>query len=148
MKHLLILSLCLCVIATCGAACSKTKATTASSASSSPPAAESRTESAPSAKVARIVFIDLENCCKCTRQRTDDSWAALQTVIKEGSPAIPVERIHMDSDPEKAAPYRDQRSIMVVPAIYFLDEDGNLSEMIQGETTADNIRTALGIGKN
>ena len=95
-----------------------------------------------SGKVKRIVFIDKAKACECTRKRIDASWKALAGVV--GSPPVPaVERIHMDTAPFRAAPYKAKRPVMVPPAIYFLGEEEKLLEVLQGEVTADQVRKAL-----
>ena len=94
-------------------------------------------------KVAKIVFIDLEECCDCTRKRIDGSWAALQEALKGRSPALPIERIHQDKDAEKAEGFRLMKPYMVVPAVYFLDASGALVEQLQGEITVEQFTKAL-----
>jgi hypothetical protein len=96
-----------------------------------------------SGAVSRIVFVDKEKACACTRERIDKSWKALTDVV--GYPPIPdVERIHMDSQAAKAEPYKKQRAIMVPPAIYFLDKQGKLVEVLQGEVKSGQVKKVLG----
>lgn len=95
-----------------------------------------------SAAVARIVFVDQEECCACTRDRTDATWAALQGALGS-QPQVPVERIHSDTQAEAAGPYLAMQPMMVVPGLYFLDAEGQLVEMLQGELTAEAIGTLL-----
>jgi len=92
--------------------------------------------------VARLVFVDLENCCACTRKRTDESWKALQSVLKQVK-GVPLERIHMDTQEKLAQPYLKSNPIMVPPALYFIDGSGGMIEMIQGVLTEDQIRAVL-----
>ena len=56
---------------------------------------------------------------------------------------VPVERIHVDTQAEQAAPYRSMQAMMAVPGIYFLDAAGGLLGMLQGEVTADQVRAIL-----
>lgn len=114
------------------------------SASPSPSATKktTATSTATSGAVARIVFVDKEKACACTRERIDKSWKALTDVV--GFPPVPeVERIHMDSQPDKAAPYQKQRPIMVPPAIYFFDKQNKLVQMLQGEVKGEQVRATL-----
>jgi hypothetical protein len=114
------------------------------SASTSPaPKSKAATKTtATSGAVARIVFVDKEKACACTRERIDKSWKALTDVV--GFPPVPeVERIHMDSQPEKAAPYKKQRPILVPPAIYFFDKQNKLVKMLQGEVKSEQVRATL-----
>ena len=66
------------------------------------------------APVVRIVFIDKENCCKCTRERTEKSWAALQEALEGKS--IPVERVHVDTQATEAGKYRKIKPMVAIPA--------------------------------
>ena len=114
---------------------------------------QSTTESAPpkaapkaapgAAAVERIVFVDKKKACACTRERIDASWKAL-TEVYGFPPTIDVERIHMDQDAVKAAPYKAKRPIMVLPAIYFLGMEDKLLEVLQGEVKAEQIRGLSG----
>lgn len=100
-------------------------------------------KSLSSGAVARIVFVDKEKACACTRERIDKSWKALTGVV--GYPPVPdVERIHMDSQAAKADPYKKQRAIMVPPAIYFFDKQGKLVEVLQGEVKSEQVKKLLG----
>lgn len=110
------------------------------------PASEPSTTEAQPAKattaVTKIVFIDQEVCCPCTRERIDGTWAELSKVL-EGGPEVPVERIHGDSQEEQAKPYIAMRPLMVAPGLYFLDADGGLVEMLQGELSEGQIGAVL-----
>ena len=127
------------------AACGGEQAT-AQAAPAEPPAGDVGATPAQPAKVkaavAKIVFVDQEVCCKCTRERIDNTWAELTKAL-EGGPEVPVERIHADSQEEQAKPYLDMRPLMVAPGLYFLDADGGLVEILQGELTAGQIAAVL-----
>lgn len=97
---------------------------------------------AAQATVAKVVFIDQEKACDCTRARIDGSWAELQKVL-EGGPQVPVVRIHGDSEEELAKPYLDMRPLLVAPGLYFIDAKGGLIEMLQGEVTESQITAFL-----
>lgn len=93
-------------------------------------------------KVTRIVFIDLEKCCACTRKRIDATWKALSAVV--GFPPVPdVERIHMDTQTAKTAPYTEQQAVMVPPGLYFYDKGNKLVKFLQGEVSEAKIRSVL-----
>ncbi len=98
---------------------------------------------ASDAKVSRIVFIDKKDACDCTRKRADDSWDSLAKALGDGS-TIPVERIYIDTEKERAAPYLDMEKVMVIPGIYFLDDKGGLVAMLQGEQTESKLAARLG----
>ena len=113
--------------------------TTARTASVSQPAAANPTAT----KVARIVFVGKEHPCDCTRKALDAGWAALQEAL--GTPSrVVVERLQVDTQGDKVEPYRQQKPIMALPAIYFLDGKGIVTELLQGEVTSEQIGLALG----
>jgi hypothetical protein len=113
------------------------------SASCQKSAGHSAKAAASDAKVARVVFIDKQDACDCTRKRADDSWDSLSQALGKGT-TIPVERIYIDTEKERAAPYLEMQKLMVIPGIYFLDESDNLVAMLQGEQTADKLAAKLG----
>ena len=97
-------------------------------------------------QVTRIVFVGKEHACDCTRKTVDAGWAALQQAL--GTPAkLPVERLQIDTQGDKVAPYRQQKPMMALPAIYFVDGKSTVLELLQGEVTAEQIVAALGPGK-
>ena len=93
--------------------------------------------------VARIVFVDKENCCQCTAERTAKSWKALEEALAVKTPAIPIERIHFDTQASLAEKYKAMKPIVAVPALYFLDADGGLVGMLQGEVTKAQVESVL-----
>jgi hypothetical protein len=93
-------------------------------------------------KVARIVFVGKEHACDCTRKSVDAGWTALQQAL--GTPAkVPVERLQIDTQGDKVAPYRQQKPMMALPAIYFVDGKNMVLELLQGEVTEQQIITVL-----
>jgi hypothetical protein len=116
-------------------ACAKGKA--------GPAAAMAATPTAPTtSKVARVVFMDKEHACECTRKRVDDTWAALQTALGT-PPKLPIERIHIDTQAAQAAPYTGAKPLMVPPGIYFVDQQLRVFELLQGEVKAEEITAIL-----
>jgi SAM-dependent methyltransferase len=106
-------------------------------------AAAKAAAAAPAAKeVVKIVFVDQAEACECTMKRIAGSWAALTAALGD-PPRLPVERIHLDTEQEKADVYDELRSLVVPPGIYFLDEKEALVEMLQGEVTAEQIAAVL-----
>lgn len=103
-------------------------------------------ETAAATKVARVVFVGKENACDCTRKRVEAGWAALQKAL--GTPAkLPVERLQIDTQGDKVAPYRQQKPMMALPAIYFVDATNTVVGLLQGEVTAEQITAAITTGK-
>jgi len=122
------------------AAACRQEASPSPAAAAGPPATSS--PGAPGVAVARIVFLDKESCCDCTRAAIDASWAALQEALA-GRPDLPVERLHLDTQAALAEPYRSRRPMVAVPGIYLLDAAGNVVELLQGEVAAARIRAAM-----
>ncbi len=92
----------------------------------------------PTAKIVKVVFVGKEHACDCTRKKVDTALAALQQVL--GTPyKIPVEMLKVDTEEDKVEPYRKQKPMMAVPAIYFVDGKGVVTDMLQGEITAEQI---------
>lgn len=99
-------------------------------------------ETAAETKVARIVFVGKQNACDCTRKTVDAGWAALQKAL--GTPAkLPVERLQIDTQEEKVAPYQTQNPMMALPAIYFVDGKSAVLELLQGEVTEAQVTDTL-----
>ena len=104
--------------------------------------AGSASASIVSTTVAKIVFVGKEHACDCTRKTVDSGWAALQKAL--GTPArLPVERLQIDTDGWKVEPYRKQKAMMALPAIYFLDGKGAVVDLLQGEVSAAQIVASL-----
>jgi hypothetical protein len=99
------------------------------------------TVQAPSASVEKIVFIDMKGACECTAKRTEKSWAELEKATQ--GIEIPVIRIHMDEQDEEASRYSDMKPHMAIPAVYFLDSDGELAGMLQGEITQSQFESMI-----
>jgi hypothetical protein len=93
-------------------------------------------------KVAKIVFVDQENACECTKKRIEASWAALQAALGPGS-SIAVERIHLDMDPDRAGLYTQLEALMVPPGLYLLDNHERITKLLQGEVKTEQIKAAL-----
>lgn len=101
------------------------------------------TPAAPTAPViGKIVFVGQEEACKCTRERIKASWAALEGVLGT-EPSVPVERLQLDTQAEKVDEYRKKKPFTVAPAIYFLDERGQVVAMLQGEVSPQQVKAAL-----
>ena len=88
------------------------------------------------------MFIGQKEACKCTRDRINASWRALQSA-NSTSPQVPVERLQWDVDEEAAGKYLDIKALIVLPGIYFLDKKGALIEMLQGQVREEKIYELL-----
>jgi hypothetical protein len=119
-------------------ACEKTKPAPVQAAT----AASTSSPTKGSAKVAKIVFIDKEHACDCTRKRTEDTWAAMQAAL--GTPAsLPVERIHVDTQTPQAGTYTAGKPLMVLPGVYFVDANNRVIDMLEGEVKTEQIAAML-----
>lgn len=128
-----------CVIASMsGLGCTRGEASAAA-----PSASAAAQASAPKASPARLVFVDREDACDCTKARTDTSWSALQAVLGEDSD-LPVERLHSDTQEAAVAPYRTQQAFVALPALYVVDDAGKVIAMLQGELSREAIAGAIG----
>lgn len=131
------------VVLSSSAGCGQASGESNDSPSPTPATKQPATSSPVESSVARIVFIDQVQACECTRDRIEGSWTALQAALGEGS-GIVVERIHRDTQEEQAEEYRMLRPMVTVPGIYLLDENGAIVELLQGEVTEAQVRSALG----
>ncbi len=93
--------------------------------------------------VARIVFVDKRFACDCTQKKIDVSLAALEKTLPTDD-SIPIETIHYDTQREAAEPYIKQKPLMVIPAIYFLDDQDQVVKMLQGEVSEEVLTQILG----
>ena len=110
---------------------------------SAAPAAALPAANDSTAKVLRIVFVGKEHACDCTRKKMDTALAALQKVLGT-PPKIPFEMLKVDTEEEKVEPYRKQKPMVAIPAIYFVDGKNRVVDLLQGEVTAEQIGHALG----
>jgi len=125
----------------------KVKAT-ASKAGSSPE--ESASSEVPSpvskkpgpTKVAKIVFVGKENACECTRKRVDAGWDALQKALGT-PPKLPVVKLQIDTQSSSVDPYKEQQAMVALPAIYFVDAQGLVLELLQGDITKAQVADTL-----
>lgn len=153
MRKSTIVSLLLLTLVTAG--CGKTEASASSpkavsaqvttpSCDPSKPGAkcESPSSAAAASTVTKIVFVGKEHACDCTRGRVDTAWAVLQKALGATS-KVPVERLQIDTEGDKVAPYRQQKAMMALPAIYFLNAKNEVVELLQGEVTPEQIAKAV-----
>jgi hypothetical protein len=98
---------------------------------------------APAApKLAKIVFLDKEKACACTRKRVEATWTALQSALGT-PPSLPVERLHVDTQVAQAEVYTRAKPLMVPPGIYFVDSRNAVVAMLQGEIETAEIASVL-----
>jgi hypothetical protein len=99
--------------------------------------------SAPTpAVVTRVVFIGKKEACDCTRKAIDAGLKSLETTLAAGH-AMPVEKLDVDADPDQVNTYRLMKPFVALPAIYFLDVNEGLVELLQGEVSEAQVQTVL-----
>ena len=129
------------VLALTVVACERSQAASSSAPSPAGLAQAAATTPAPQ-KLTRVVFVGKKNACDCTRKTVDAGWATLQRAL--GTPAkLPVEQLQIDTEAEKVEPYRKQKPIMALPAIYFLDGKNVVLELLQGEVSEAQLAAIL-----
>jgi hypothetical protein len=123
-----------------GACGQKNTITATAKASTTSPAKQidSRGSKTITSRVKKIVFIDKEKACQCTHRRIQDTWLALNKALKDRKNIL-LERFHLDTQEPLTAHYTSIRPLMVPPGIYFLDHQGKILEMLEGEISADQI---------
>lgn len=94
------------------------------------------------AGVAAIVFIDKEDPCPCTDKRIKSSWKALQSALKDRKD-IRVTRIHYDTEEARAEHFTALKPLMVIPGIYFVNGQGRVLALLQGEVKLAEIAAVL-----
>lgn len=108
-----------------------------------PGKAAARSDSNSARVVAAVVYVDVENCCDCTRDRQAATWANLQSALRAMSNPPRVEVVHLDTQSDGAQLYLDLKPLMVPPGLYFFDDSEVLVEMLQGEVATDQIVQVL-----
>ncbi len=94
------------------------------------------------ASVATIVFIDKKDPCPCTDKRIKSSWKALQSALKDRKD-IHVTRIHYDTEGARAERFTALKPLMVIPGIYFMNDQGKVIALLEGEVRLDEITAVL-----
>ncbi|HJX63104.1 MAG TPA: hypothetical protein VJ860_04040 [Polyangia bacterium] len=119
----------------CLPACAKAKGLPAAAVAATPvPTSAS--------KIARVVFMDKEHACECTRKRVEDTWTALQAAVGT-PPELPIQRIHVDTQAAQAGQYISAKPLMAPPGIYFVDQQEHVFELLQGEVKTEEIAAVL-----
>ncbi len=133
----------LCITLASSAGCGQASGETNNSPAPAPATKQPAVASPSESNVARIVFVGQERACDCTLDRIEASWRALQTALGEGS-GIDVERLHRDTQRDQVREYQMLQRFVALPAIYLLDADGAIVELLQGTVTEAQLRDAIG----
>lgn len=57
---------------------------------------------------------------------------------------VPVARVHIDTQSERAKQFTSMKPLMVPPGIYFMSASGDVIKQLQGEVTTADIAAVLG----
>ncbi len=127
-----------------GLGCNRPQTSQEHNAATSAPltAATPATRAPTTGKVTRVVFVGKEQPCDCTKARLESGWSALQSALGT-PPKVPVERLQLDTEPDQVEPFQRQKPAMTLPALYFLDANDSVVELLQGEVTREQVATAL-----
>ena len=106
------------------------------------PGQETATAGKTGPEVATIVFLGQAEACPCTTKRIADSWTALQAALADSKARV--DRFDIDVVPEITERYETMKSYVALPAVYLLDKEDKLIEMLQGEISDKKFRKALG----
>lgn len=106
----------------------------------SPPVEAPAASASP--KLSKIVFVGKEHACDCTRKAVDASFAALQKALGPTA-KLPIEKMYVDTEAARVEPYRSQKPIMALPAIYFVDGKGTVLDQLQGEVNETQVQPIL-----
>ena len=144
MKAVTWFSMILLVIAA-GAGCraAPTQGTQATSTAASSVESAATTGATAAGRVTQVVFIGQREACKCTRNRIDATWAALEQVLAN-HPEIEVKKLEQDVQQEEADRYDELKPLMVAPGVYLMDGNGKLVQMLQGALTSKQLEQAMG----
>ena len=99
-------------------------------------------EGKSSASISRIVFIGKKNACDCTRSAIEATSRVIDARLGP-SPSIVVERLEIDVDSDGVREYQKMRPMLALPALYFLDGEGRLVQMLQGEVSEAQLSSVL-----
>ncbi len=102
----------------------------------------SAAEAVPETAVAKIVFIDKAEPCECTQKKIDAALTVLAAVLPADA-AVPVERLHLDTQTDEVEPWRKLKAFLALPALYFLDDEGELLAFLQGEVKEEQVRECV-----
>jgi hypothetical protein len=120
-----------CALGMAGSGCDRASGASSSACSAPTPAV-----------VTRVVFIGKKEACDCTRKAIDAGLKSLETTLAAGH-AMPVEKLDVDADPDQVNTYRLMKPFVALPAIYFLDVNEGLVELLQGEVSEAQVQTVL-----
>lgn len=94
-----------------------------------------------STAIERIVLVGMADPCDCTRKKIEKAQKAIEAA--GGAETTHVERLDLETDDDKIDVYRDMKPFQVVPALYFVDDAGNVLTLLQGDITEKQVRETI-----
>ncbi len=108
------------------------------------PAAAEQKKAEGEKSLTRIVFITTSQACDCTMTRCQNAESSLEKAITKYPKAPRPEQIDYAREPERAKKLISKYTAVMLPIIYFIDEDGNLLDRLEGEFSGEDILELLG----
>ncbi len=93
-------------------------------------------------RVKAVAFLEQEADCNCNKDKYDQAWRVMQMTVGQ-LPAIKVTRMDFEKEREASATYINQKDFDMLPAVYFLDEDGKVISLLQGWLTMEQVVAVL-----
>jgi hypothetical protein len=97
---------------------------------------------ADSIKVSQVVYITRSKACGCSAQSVKVADAAIAQVFAGPRQAL-LKRIDYDTDRQAAVPYIGQFHLIQLPALLFLDGQGNLLWSATGDVERQQVAQKL-----
>ncbi|MFH0809035.1 MAG: hypothetical protein V2A77_00975 [Pseudomonadota bacterium] len=94
-------------------------------------------------KLARVIYIIKGKACECTQKRCQAGDAVMAQVFTGARQRL-VTRLDVSGEDSGAATYIQRYKVFTVPALLFLDAQGNLLWSAQGELSREEIVKKLG----
>jgi len=93
-------------------------------------------------QVSQVVYITMSKACGCSAQRMKAADAVVGQVFTGPRQAL-VKRIDYSTDRQAAVPYIGQFRLIQLPALLFLDSQGNLLWSAVGDVEAKQVAQKL-----
>ena len=92
---------------------------------------------------ARIVLITASQACACMLRLCKSGEAELKTALA-AYPGVPApEVIDNAKDPDRMRKLTEQYGVYMLPAVLFLDANGKLKKLYQGDMKRDDLKRAI-----
>ncbi len=99
-------------------------------------------EGARTDRVHRLVLVVREKGCQCTREDVAKAMRSLGVVLGARRDRM-VTQLDWDEDRSRVQRYRSQRRFIALPALYFLDTQGRVVGLLEGDIQPKWIRQLM-----